>query len=183
MTHVWPVPNTPTNYYLHQDLSLSTDVPEAKDAALSYDYDPKDPAPSFGGNFNTGSKNGPFDQSKLDSRKDVLRFVTPPLSEPVGITGKVWVDLIVSSDVPDTEFTATLVDIYPDGYEAWVREGAYMARYWQGLNKPAPIEKGKTYKLAIDLWSTAPGVCQGASDRGAGVEQQQSGVRGASEYV
>jgi predicted acyl esterase len=155
VAQAWPVPNTATPYYLQQDGTLSVDAPREKKGALTYDYDPRDPVKAEGGNFGTGVKNGPHDQRKLAERKDVLRFITPPLTEPVGITGKVRATLAISSDAPDTLFVVTLVDIYPDGYEAWVRSGPYMARYWQGLNKPAPIEKGKVYELDIDLWSTA----------------------------
>ncbi|MBM4045698.1 MAG: CocE/NonD family hydrolase, partial [Planctomycetes bacterium] len=126
-----------------------------KDASLTYEYDPRNPAPSLGGNYGLGTKSGPHDQRPLKDRKDVLRFVTEPLAEPVAITGKVWAELHVSSDAPDTEFVAKLVDIYPDGYEAMMRESVMLARYWQGLDKPAPMEKGKVYTLKMDLWSTA----------------------------
>jgi len=151
----WPVPNTPTSLYLQKDGGLSAVPSTEKDAVLTYDYDPRNPAPSFGGNWEYGTKNGPHDQRPLKDRKDILRFVGEPLAEPVGVTGKIRVELHVSSDVPDTSFVATLVDIYPDGYEALVRQGAMLARYSEGLDKPAPIEKGKTYKLDMDLWSTA----------------------------
>jgi hypothetical protein len=134
---------------------------------------------SVGGNYALGAKNGPYDQRSLldpedvvrsqgidaaskkpletkgQARKDVLRFVTEPLAEPVGITGKVFVELHYSSDAPDTEFVAKVVDIYPDGYEALIRESAMLARYWQGLDKPAPLEKGKVYSFKMDCWSTA----------------------------
>ena len=61
----------------------------------------------------------------------------------------------VAAKYPDTMFVVKLVDIYPDGYEALVRESAGLARYHRGLDKPAPIEKGKVYALRLDLWSTA----------------------------
>jgi len=154
-TEVWPVQHAPTEYYLHGDGTLSTHKPNAKDAALTYTYDPKDPAPSVGGNYALGVKSGPLDQRPLKDRKDILRFVSEPLSEPLAITGKVWADLSFSSDAADTMFVVKLVDIYPNGYEALVRETAGLARYHQGLNKPAPLEKGKTYALKLDLWSTA----------------------------
>jgi putative CocE/NonD family hydrolase len=88
-------------------------------------------------------------------RKDLLQFISDPLKEPVGITGKVWVDLHFSTDVPDTMFVVKLVDIYPDGYEAIMRESAGLARYHQGLDKGQPLEKGKPYSIKLDLWSTA----------------------------
>jgi predicted acyl esterase len=182
VSNTWPVPHTATAYYLHKDGSLNTAAPKDQDASLSYIYDPNDPAPSIGGSWGLEGHNGPFDQRPLldapsvvrpsgdanvpsakgrpttisgFARKDVLRFVSAPLAEPVGITGKVWVDLRISSDATDTEFVAKLVDIYPDGYEALVRESAMLARYHQGLDKPAPLEKGKVYGIKMDMWSTA----------------------------
>lgn len=165
-SHTWPVPHTPTSYFMRKDGTLNLKPPMEKDASLTYEYDPRNPAPSLGGNYGLGAKSGPHDQRPLKDRlsaapgtaqagKDVLRFVTEPLAEPVAITGKVWAELHVSSDAPDTEFVAKLVDIHPDGYEALMRESAMLARYWQGLDKPAPMEKGKVYALKMDLWSTA----------------------------
>lgn len=151
----WPVDNTPTSYYMHKDGRLSPEAPKEKGASLSYQYDPRDPVPSVGGNYDTGSVNGPYDQRKLKDRKDILRFVSDPLEGPVGVVGKIWVELHVSSDCPDTEFTAKLIDIYPDGYEAVYRASAMLARYHGGLDKPAPLERGKVYKLSMDCWSTA----------------------------
>lgn len=177
VTHVWPVPHTLTSFYLHQDGTLTAAPPTQKEASRTYTYDPQNPVPTLGGNHNTGSVNGPHDQRPLfdrpevqrpngDSlaktpmisgfdRKDVLRFVSEALAEPLAITGKVRFEIHFSSDVSDTEFVATLVDIYPDGYEALVRQSACLARYWQGLDKPAPIEKGKVYQIEMDMWSTA----------------------------
>jgi predicted acyl esterase len=155
VSNTWPVPHTPTDYFLHQDGTLAASKPTDKTASLTFTYEPKDPAPSLGGNYAVGTKSGPLDQRPAKDRKDILRFVTAPLTEPLGITGKVWADLHFTSDVPDTMFVVKLVDIYPDGCEAIVRESAGLARYHQGLDKPAPIEPGKPYSLKLDLWSTA----------------------------
>jgi len=155
----WPVDHTPTSYYMQTDGGLTPEPPNDKTASLSYDYDPRDPVPMIGGHHQVSDLNkpniGPMDQRPNAGRKDILRFKTEPLEGPVGITGKVWVELYVSSDAPDTMFTAKLVDIYPDGYEAPMREGAILARWHQGLDKSSPLEKGKVYKLSMDLWSTA----------------------------
>ncbi|MBL8795350.1 MAG: CocE/NonD family hydrolase [Planctomycetia bacterium] len=155
VSHTWPVPHTPTDYFLRTDGTLSTQKPDDKKASLTFTYDPKDPAPSLGGNYAIGAKSGPLDQRPAKDRKDILRFISAPLAEPVGITGKVWADLHFTSDAADTMFVVKLVDIYPDGYEAMVRESAGLARYHQGLDRPAAIEPGKTYALQLDLWSTA----------------------------
>jgi hypothetical protein len=73
----------------------------------------------------------------------------------VEITGRVFVELFIDTDVPDTTFMAKLIDVYPDGYEALMLDSAIMARYWNGFDRPAPLEKGRVYKLTIDLFSTA----------------------------
>jgi predicted acyl esterase len=155
VTSKWPVDHTPTSYYLHADGSLGKAQPNDKTASLSYTYDPDDPVKSLGGNWAIGAQSGAHDQRPLSDREDILRFVTQPLAEPVGITGKVWLELHVSSDAPDTMFTAKLVDIYPDGYQAVIRESAMLARYYQGLDTPAPLDQGKVYVLKMDMWSTA----------------------------
>ena len=122
----------------------------------AYDYDPKDPAPSLGGNYTYLQPAGPQDERPLLTRKDVIHFVSEPLTDPVEITGKVRATLFVSTDVPDTEFVVKFTDVQPDGYEMSVRESATMGRYAKEFNgTPAPMEKGKVYQLDLDLWSTA----------------------------
>jgi len=150
----WPIPNTPTSFYLTANGSLATAPPAAKGASISYAYDPKDPVPTVGGN-NMGDNKGPMDQRKLEGRKDILRFQTQPLSQPLEVTGKVMVEVYVSGDVPDTNVMAKLIDIYPNGYQAIVLDNAMMTRYRNGFDKPAPLEKGQVAKLSIDLWNTA----------------------------
>ncbi|CAN5437238.1 CocE/NonD family hydrolase [soil metagenome] len=155
-TTVWPVPNTPTPYYFHADGSLSTELPTAPEASQTFPYDPKDPAPSLGGNATYDKNAGPFDQLPLKDRKDILRYISAPLETPLEITGKLLADLYFSTDVPDTEFVIKVVDIHPDGYEMLIRESAGMARYSEDFHgKPAPLEKGHVYHLKMDLWSTA----------------------------
>lgn len=155
VTDVWPVPHDDVSFYVHQDGSLSTDVPSQDKASLSFKYDPRDPVPSVGGDVFIHEGVGPRDQRELKDRKDILHFSSAPLSEPMEITGKVTAELYVSSDVEDTTFTAKLVDIYPDGFEAIIRDSIVMGRFHEGLDKEVPMEKGKVYKLDMDLWSTA----------------------------
>ena len=64
-------------------------------------------------------------------------------------------ELFVKTDVEDTTFTAKLIDVYPDGYEAILRNSIIMTRFHDGFDKESKIEKGKVYKLTIDMWSTA----------------------------
>jgi putative CocE/NonD family hydrolase len=140
---------------MHADGLLSLEKPARTGKSLSYRYDPTDPVPTIGGNILDLKNAGPLDQRPLADRKDVLRFVTEPLEEPLAITGKVLAELHISSDAPDTTFMVKLIDIYPSGYQALVRDSAVMARYHSSPTTPAPLEPGKTYKLEVDMWSTA----------------------------
>lgn len=156
VTSVWPVPCRPTTYYFHANGGLSTEHPIEPDASQTFAYDPKNPAPTIGGNATYDKNAGPFDQRPLRDRPDILRFVSAPLEQPLEITGKLWADLYFSTDVPDTEFVVKVVDIHPDGYEMLIRESAGMARYAEDFQgKPQPLEKSKVYHLKLDLWSTA----------------------------
>jgi putative CocE/NonD family hydrolase len=153
VTDRWPLADTSTAYHMTAEGGLTTAEPE--EGFLAYDYDPCDPAPSIGGPTVTQKSHGPMDQRPLKDRRDILRFATDPLQEAVEITGRVTVDLHVSTDVPDTTFVARLVDVYPDGFEAIILESAVMARYHRGLYEPEPLVAGRVYDLTIDLHSTA----------------------------
>ena len=51
----------------------------------------------------------------LDGRTDVLPFTSEVLAEDVEVTGHVTVTLSASTSVTDTDFTAKLIDVWPDG--------------------------------------------------------------------
>ena len=63
--------------------------------------------------------------------------------------------LFVSTDAPDTDFTAMLLDIRPDGYQANVQDGIVRVRYREGRDKPKLLKAGEIVEVDIDLWSTA----------------------------
>lgn len=155
VTDVWPVPHTPVSYFMKADGSLDTTTPDNATNALSFTYDPRNPVPSVGGDVFIHQGVGPRDQRELKERTDILRFSSAPLTQPLEITGKVLADLYVSSDVTDTTFTAKLVDVYPDGYEAVVRDSIIMGRFHKGFDQQHPLKKGEVYKLRLDMWSTS----------------------------
>jgi putative CocE/NonD family hydrolase len=150
------VPNTPTPWYFQPNGGLSTTAPAGDNPPATYDYNPNDPAPSLGGNYTYLQPAGPQDERPLLTRKDVLHFVSDPLTDPVEITGKVRATLYIATDVPDTGFVVKFTDVQPDGYEMIVRESATLARFAKEFNRtPTPLTKGKVYQLDLDLWSTA----------------------------
>ncbi|MFO0949320.1 MAG: CocE/NonD family hydrolase [Planctomycetota bacterium] len=149
----WPPPATETAYYFVHGGKLANRS-AAEGSSITYAYDPRRPVPTVGGN-NLFSPRGPMDQREVSRRTDVLRFESEPLEHPVEIVGRVFAELFVGTDVEDTDFTVKLVDVYPDGYEALVLDQAYRLRFREGFDKELRAEKGKTYPVRMNLWSTA----------------------------
>jgi len=95
------------------------------------------------------------DRSSIANRPDVLTYDTHPLSEAMELTGPVTVTLYASSTAPDTDFTAALVDVFPDGYAQLIQEGILRASFRESDTEPTPIEPGRIYQYEIDLWATS----------------------------
>lgn len=162
----WPLARTQwTNYYLHSKgkaNSKSGDgwldpIAPGNEPPDKFIYNPENPVPTRGGNF-LGHKDwqpGSYDQSKIEEREDVLVYFSPVLTQPVEVTGPVKMVLYAESDAKDTDFTAKLVDVYPDGKAYNLCDGIIRARYRESLVKPTPIEPGKIYKYEIDMWATS----------------------------
>lgn len=163
---VWPIPGTVyTKYYFHGDghansrngdgwLSTEEPVDETPDTFI---YDPGNPVPSVGGQRGTsyGTPAGAIDQAPVEIRNDVLVYTTPKLENDIEVTGPISVTLYVSSSAKDTDFTAKLVDVYPDGTAYNIQQGILRARYREGFTKKIWMEKGGVYMLRIDLDATS----------------------------
>jgi putative CocE/NonD family hydrolase len=163
----WPLPRThPERYLLHSggkansvsgDGTLSTAAPRAEPPD-HYAYDPANPAPTVGGPLCCDSshlKPGPRDQRPVEARDDVLVYSTPALSQDLEVTGQIKAEVFASSSAVDTDFTAKLVDVWPDGFAQNLTEGILRARYRDSQEKPAFLNPGQTYKFTLDLWSTS----------------------------
>ena len=153
-----------TKYYLdsrshangiNSDGELTEALPtvERKD---EFDYDPMKPVPTIGGRLCCGMAlpPGPADQRPNESRSDVLIFSTQRLDKDVEATGFVSVELYASTSAIDTDFTALLVDVEPNGYARFLTDGIVRARYRNGTAHPTEVIPGKVYKYTIDLWAT-----------------------------
>ncbi|MCP4641787.1 MAG: CocE/NonD family hydrolase [bacterium] len=149
----WPVPATEVPFYLHAGGVLNNVPPDGIEAADVYDYDPTDPVPTLGGANLTISR-GPYDQASLEARDDVIVFTTPVLTEHVEITGQVTVVLYASSSALDTDFTAKLCDVYPDGRSMLVCDGIIRARHRNTQATDELLTPGQAYEFTIDLWET-----------------------------
>jgi uncharacterized protein len=163
----WPLARAQaTKYFLHSsgkansmrgDGALSTTAPKVEPAD-TYVYDPANPAPTIGGLLccdGTHMPPGPRDQRPVEARDDVLIYSTPPLAADMEVTGPVTLELYAKSSAVDTDFTAKLVDVWPNGFAQNLNDGILRARYRASMEKPELLNPGQVYKLTIDMWSTS----------------------------
>jgi hypothetical protein len=71
------------------------------------------------------------------------------------VTGKVQVVLRATSDAADTDFTAKLVDVFPNGEALNLTDGILRARYRESLEKPVLMKPNAVYRLVIDAGVTS----------------------------
>ena len=147
-----PVASSLLPVYLAPAGALDLAQPE-DGASLTYTYNPANPVPTRGGPLLYGG--GAFNQASLTSRGDILSFASVQLAEPIEVTGRVSVRLYVSTSAVDTDFTAKLLDIYPNGVQVNVVDGIRRLRYRADYGTPQASVPGTTYVLDIDLWSTS----------------------------
>jgi putative CocE/NonD family hydrolase len=166
---VWPPPDAqPVTYFLRSegrantltgDGRLSLDPPRAGEPADHYLYNPIDPVPTCGGAHLHGIPGvfatGVQEQSVVESRADVLVYTSDPLEQDTEVTGHVSVTLWAATSAPDTDWTAMLVDVHPDGRAYNVCDGIIRARFRTSLEQPTPIDPGCAYAYDIDLGPTS----------------------------
>jgi uncharacterized protein len=173
----WPLARAiTTKYFLHSggransihgDGVLSEAAPPSE-VSDQYVYDPSDPAPTIGGplccdvsRFPLWSHTsehllaGPRDQKPVELRNDVLVYSAAPFVRDTEVTGPVSVELYAKSSALDTDFTAKLVDVWPNGFVQNLTEGILRARFRDSQSTPTLLVPGQFYKFDIDLWSTS----------------------------
>jgi len=155
----WPLARTAyTDYFLSADGQLSPSLPgrtgEGPGSYDEYTYDPADATP-FIFDYKSLQIGGPDDYAEVERRPDVLCYSTPPLERDLEVTGPVRARLFVSSSAIDTDFTAMLVDVHPDGYCQRLCDGVVRARFREGVDREVFLEPGQVYELDIDMWNTS----------------------------
>lgn len=168
----WPVPGTQyIRYYLYSDGSANSFYGDGKlsrrlpgdEPTDSYIYNPENPVPTLGGNHSICWSDafdmiepGPFDQRPLERRDDILVYTGPSRQQDIEITGPVKMKLFASSSAKDTDFTAKLIDVYPDGRAINITEGIIRARFHKSIRKdPELLVPGQIYEFTIELQPTS----------------------------
>ncbi len=113
-----------------------------------------------------------------DTQSDGVTFSTPPLKEPMEITGPVAAKLLVSSETTDADLFLVLRVYDPAGKEVtfvgsndprtpvglgWLRAShrkldpkrSKPYRPWHSHDEKQPLKPGQTYELDIEIWPTS----------------------------
>ena len=148
----WPLEDIDyTKFYLHDGGVLDT-CPWSNGLPYeSYVYNPLDPVLTYGGR-NLGLPAGPKDQRPVqEGRSDILFYTSDILEEDMEISGPVKAKLSVSSNCTDTDFTAKLIDVLPDGSTMLVLDNILRARYRYSMKYPVLMKPNKIYDITVNL--------------------------------
>jgi uncharacterized protein len=163
----WPPKDAhPRRFYLESggrantldgDGALADHAP-AHGAEDRFEFDPRNPAPTRGGAVCCNPKVfpwGPMDQRPVEHRQDVLVYSTAPLKQDTEVVGPVEVVLYVATTAKDTDFSAKLVDVAPDGYARNLTDGLLRLRYRNSLERAELAKPGEVYRVTIDAGVTS----------------------------
>jgi uncharacterized protein len=161
----WPLPQTKwTTFYLsgpggidERKGELVSTAPAAQPPD-TYTYDPAFPAPSLGGHSCCGAQSGPqgpYDQLPVEQRSDVLVYSSAPLEHDTEVTGPISVRLWAQSTATDTDFTAKLTAVKPDGVVINLNNGIVRTSFRDSLSDPTPTTPGRPYEYQIQVWPTS----------------------------
>lgn len=166
---VWPPPGAQLQTYflhsegrantLHGDGRLSLDPPRSGASPDRYLYNPLSPVPTLGGAHLSGLPGvfatGVQEQRPVEARADVLVYTSAPLERDTEVTGHVQLTLWAVTSVSDTDWTAMLVDVHPDGNAYNVCDGILRASYRESLEHTLLVQPGEAYAYPIDLGPTS----------------------------
>jgi uncharacterized protein len=169
----WPLARTQyTPWYLHSGghanslhgdgiLSLASSGGDRPD---KYEYDPDRPVPTLGGVHSiqmmsafaeTPIRHGPIDQRPIERRDDVLVYTSASLEEDLEVTGPIELVLFAASSAVDTDFTAKLSDVHPDGRAMCITEGIIRARYRRSDRETELLAPEKVEEYRVQLYQTS----------------------------
>jgi len=137
--------------------TLGSDAPSASETADRYRYDPLDPAPSIGGRYFEagGSRPGPFDQRRVEQRKDVLVYTGEALAGDLKIAGPVRLHIFMQCSTPDTDLVVKICDVRPDCLSYNIIDEFIRLRWRESVRKTTLLEPGKVYDFNLDIGPVA----------------------------
>lgn len=154
-TTTWPPPGIKNAAWnLTPSHGLSTAPAEVGE--FTYAFDPSNPVKTRGGGNLTIGTHGSVDQREVENRPDVVLFDTPVFEEPYAIAGPIYAELEVSTSACDTDFTAKITDVYPDGRSMLIGDGIARAQFREyEKDRLVPAVKGEKMRLKVYVGDTA----------------------------
>jgi putative CocE/NonD family hydrolase len=167
--HQWPLPQTRlVSYYVHSGGRAHSDAsngrldfePPGSEPPDRFEYDPSEPVLTLGGNLSVEMMTahaedpllaGPVDQRPIECRKDVLVYTSPVLEADLTVIGPVEMKLYAESSARDTDFTARLTDVDPQGRSLVLTEGIIRGRYRKSLTATELLEPNVVDEFRITL--------------------------------
>jgi uncharacterized protein len=138
--------NGMANDVFHSGSLVAQSVRSAPDKFV---YDPLDISPA---ELEKEEYSKPFldERSALNLFGKGVVFHSEPLAEATEISGDIKFSAWIAMDVPDTDFSATLYEIMPDGTSIDLTSDRMRARYRESLNKAKPVTPGEIVRYDFD---------------------------------
>jgi uncharacterized protein len=165
---MWPPKEVrPTKFYLGPDRKISTEMPSLSAGFDEYTSDPASPVPYTNGNFK--NRNNLYmveDQRFAAVRPDVLSYVSDSLSNPLTVTGRIKVNLFLSTSGSDLDIIVKIIDIVPvseagknsisagklpAGNERLVRAEVFRGKFRKSYEHPEAFKAGEQTSLSFEL--------------------------------
>lgn len=143
----WPVPTTPTQFYLHAGSGagrLAAEPPVAGESADVLEHDPEAPHRT------------PADVSdQRDFEAACLTFTSEPLAEDLTVLGASRLVLYATTDAPDVDWCIRLCDVDESGRSRLLNTGALKGTHVESHEHPSALEAGRVYRFEIEIWAIA----------------------------
>jgi putative CocE/NonD family hydrolase len=167
----WPPRTLETRkLYLAGGNGLSWTAPTAANASDSYVSDPAKPVPYMPRPIRriVGDADGlagwrswlTMDQRFVDSRPDVLTYVSEPLEDPITIRGAIVAKIQAATSGTDADWVVKVIDVFPDdnpdddrlgGYQFMISGDIFRGRYRESFTTPKAITANKALGYEIRL--------------------------------
>jgi predicted acyl esterase len=93
------------------------------------------------------------------------------------------VTLHAATSAPDTDFTAKLVDVYPDGRAISLNNGIIRARFRNSLERAEQVTPGQVHEYTIQIWPTSNNFPHYDRDLNTGHESEQDSAMLVAEQT